>query len=205
MSGPDLTSIAELYSASLEKNGSTPRGVGWRDTDSQYLRFGKLSQVIDERTPFTVNELGCGYGAMFEYFRDADFPLRGFRGHEIARPMLDVARARIGASPLVTLSDASRLDQAADFSFASGIFNVRLEFDEPTWSAYVEDTLANLHAFSRRGFAFNVLSTYVDYREPHLFYADPMRFFDLCKRKFGRFVSLAHDYPLYEWTMTVRK
>lgn len=205
MNPPDLTDIANLYSASLEKNGSTPRGVGWRDEGSQYLRFEKLSRVIDDRTPFTVNELGCGYGAMFEYFRDSGLPLGGFRGHEIARPMFDVARTRIGASPIVTLSDSPKLDQPADFSFASGIFNVRLEFDEATWTAYVEDTLANLSEFSRRGFAFNVLSTYVDYREPHLFYADPMRFFDLCKRKLGRYVSLSHDYPLYEWTMTVRK
>jgi len=58
---------------------------------------------------------------------------------------------------------------------------------------------------SRAGFAFNCVSHYVDYRVPTLYYADPLRFFDHCKRRYSRFVSLLHDYPLYEFTILVRK
>jgi len=38
-----------------------------------------------------------------------------------------------------------------------------------------------------------------------LYYADPIFLFEHCRRTFSRFVSLIHDYPLYEFTILVRK
>jgi hypothetical protein len=32
-----------------------------------------------------------------------------------------------------------------------------------------------------------------------------MEFFHYCRQEISRYVSLLHDYPLYEWTMIVRK
>ena len=60
---------------------------------------------------------------------------------------------------------------------------------------------------SRTGFAFNALSLYSDpdRRRPDLYYADPLYWFDHCKRRYCRFVALLHDYPLYEFTILVRK
>jgi hypothetical protein len=55
------------------------------------------------------------------------------------------------------------------------------------------------------GLAFNALTTFVDYREPNLFYADPSRFLDFCARTLSRRVVLLHDYDLYEWTILVRR
>lgn len=205
MSMPDLSAVAALYSESLKKHGTTPMGVGWRDESSQTLRFEKLAQVVDRSQPFTVNELGCGYGAFFEYLINCGAALQRFRGHEISDEMLRMARQRIGGSVLVQLSDKEKLDKSADYSFASGIFNVRLACNEDVWARYVKDTLVNMNENSHVGFSFNILSTYVDYREPHLYYGDPLLFFDFCKRNFSRFVCLSHDYPLYEWTITVKK
>lgn len=56
---------------------------------------------------------------------------------------------------------------------------------------------------SVKGFSFNLLSTYADWKENHLFYGDPTYFFDYCKRNFSKKVFLLHDYPLYEWTIGV--
>ncbi len=58
---------------------------------------------------------------------------------------------------------------------------------------------------SRLGIAFNCLTTYVNWKEDHLYYADPFEFFDFCKRNISRYLCLLHDYPLYEWTMLVYK
>ena len=35
--------------------------------------------------------------------------------------------------------------------------------------------------------------------------ADPLEAFDRCKRTYSRFVTLLHDYPLYEFTIIVRR
>ena len=70
----------------------------------------------------------------------------------------------------------------------------------------VGDYLVLLHSGMSRmkALAFNLLSTYVDWQEPHLFYGDPLFWFDHCKRNYSRQVALLHDYPLYEWTIVVR-
>jgi hypothetical protein len=97
--------------------------------------------------------------------------------------------------------------QPADYTVASGIFNVKLEASSTEWERYVLRTLEKISSLSKRGFAFNVLTKYSDpeFRRPDLYYADPLLLFDYCKTKLSRFVTLLHDYPLYEFTILVRK
>ena len=198
----DLTPIARLYEDSLEHHGVKPQGVGWRDEGSHRLRFGKLVSVIEAGDAVIINDLGCGYGALYDYLFKRDVKVSLFRGYDISVKMLEEARARVPDGEFLI---GSFLDKTADYSFASGIFNVRLQESEEKWRTHVELTLDNLFKYSTRGFAFNLLSTYVDYREPHLFYGDPLHFFDLCKRRYSPRVSLLHDYPLFEWTIVVRR
>jgi hypothetical protein len=95
----------------------------------------------------------------------------------------------------------------ADYVVASGLFNLRLDVDEQSWRAYILDTLRSLDRLGRRGFAFNMLTSYSDPERMRgdLYYGDPCFFFDHCKRTFSRDVALLHDYGLYEFTLRVRK
>jgi hypothetical protein len=96
---------------------------------------------------------------------------------------------------------------AADFAVASGLFNVKQQARDDEWLAYIWDTVADLARLGTRGFAFNALTLYSDpdKRRPDLYYADPLAMFDRCKRTYSRFVTLLHDYPLYEFTVIVRR
>jgi SAM-dependent methyltransferase len=205
MSNADLSGISKLYTDSLKKHGAESQGVGWRDAQSHQLRFDKLAAVVDRTSKtFSVNDLGCGYGALLPYLRESGLNVGLFRGYDLSEEMLEEARRRIDGDN-VELIQGAVLDAEADYSFASGIFNVRLTFGEDEWRAHILETLANMHKHSRLGFSFNLLTSYVDWKEPHLYYGDPVFFFDYCKRSFSRYVSLLHDYPLWEWTMIVRK
>lgn len=200
---PDLSPIRKLYEDGLDRHGVASPAVGWRDEAGHRLRFAKLATVIDAASgPASVNDLGCGYGAFHEYLVETGVAPAHFRGYDISARMVAEARKRV---PGAEFREGSAIEAMADYSFACGIFNVRLTESEADWLAHIERTLDNLHAFSTRGFAFNLLSTYVDYREPHLFYGDPCHFFDLCKRRYARKVALLHDYPLYEWTIAVTR
>jgi hypothetical protein len=72
---------------------------------------------------------------------------------------------------------------------------------------YVAGVLSEMNARARRGFAFNVLTTYSNHekRRDTLHYADPLEVFDYCRRRFPPRVALLHDYLLYEFTVLVRK
>lgn len=170
------------------------------------LRFSRLLVVVGGDQDVSLNDYGCGYGALFDYLGPARDRL-SYVGFDISEPMIAAARARHADVPrCLFTSDAGTL-RPADYSVASGIFNVKLSHSVDAWLEYVLGTLATLDALSLRGFAFNMLSTYSDppRRRDDLFYADPLQMFDLCKRRFSSRVALLHDYPLYEFTMIVRK
>jgi hypothetical protein len=97
--------------------------------------------------------------------------------------------------------------QPADYAVASGVFNVKQQAADDEWREYIWETVADLAVLGTRGFAFNALTSYsdADKRRPDLFYADPLEAFDRCKRTYSRFVTLLHDYPLYEFTLIVRR
>lgn len=201
-----LSQISDHYSRSLEEHGQVAAGVGWGTAEKHAIRFEQLLKLVaDARSPFSVNDLGCGYGALIDELEARGHEIETFTGYDISQPMIDAARARYGARSNVTFRTGPKLVEMADYSFASGIFNVRFAEDDASWQGFILETLYNLDAYSIRGFAFNLLSSYVDWQASDLHYADPCFYFDYCKRHFGGQVALLHDTPLYEWTMIVRK
>jgi SAM-dependent methyltransferase len=199
-----LRGVGGLYTENIERHGAGPAAVGWRDEATHDLRFDKLAEVLrgDDR-PFTVNDHGCGYGALFGYLVGRGLAPAAYCGSDISVDMLDAARAAV-FDPRAEFVEAALPPAEADYTFVSGTFNVRLGASEEEWERYVRETLAALAARSRRGLAFNLLTTYVDWRDDNLFYGDPRAFFDFCRTELSRYVTLLHDYPLYEWTMLVR-
>lgn len=200
-----LEGVARTYTESLAEHGATSRAVGWKDKDSQRLRFEQLVRVVHHgEDGLSVNDLGCGYGAMFDFLAERfGDRLERYVGYEISPEMLDAARTHV-ADPRASFVDSPRSTEVADYSFASGPFNVKLDASDEDWEFEVRDALRALAASSRLGLAFNLLTTHVGWREPHLFYADPARFVDFARRELGGAVVLLHDYPLYEWTILVR-
>jgi hypothetical protein len=201
-----LETVAQYYDERLRRFGSTPQGVDWNSAESQVLRFSKLLTLIEETATATVLDYGCGYGALADYLRKNGAPHR-YIGFDISNGMIDTARATHAAESWCAFtSDPSTLEHA-DYVVSSGIFNVKLEHSNDQWRAHVLRTLEAFDALARRGFSFNMLSTYsdADKRRDDLFYADPCEMFDRCKRCFSPRVTLLHDYPLYEFTIVVRK
>lgn len=200
-----LGRVADLYSDNLTKLGVTSAAVGWPDKASHALRFQKLTELLPPDLEHTsVADLGCGYGALYEFLKEEHRTPGHYLGVDISEPMLATAR-EVLPSDGVDLVLGDHVPTEVDFTLASGIFNVRFDADDAAWQEHIFKTLDSMNSVSRCGFAFNLLSTYVDYREPHLFYGSPLAFFDHCKRSYSPRIALLHDYPLYEWTILVRK
>lgn len=201
-----LAEVANYYSAKLAEHGDTPRGVDWNGEESQVLRFEQLGKIINRPGVFSLNDLGCGYGALYDYLnsRYRDFV---YNGCDVSGDMIRAAQGRYANSPNAHFAVAAEPLELADYGIASGIFNVRLGRSDAEWRDYLEATLDILDHTSLRGFAFNCLTSYsdVDKMRDYLYYADPCVLFELCKRRYSHHVALLHDYGLYEFTILVRK
>ncbi|MFC4296734.1 class I SAM-dependent methyltransferase [Castellaniella hirudinis] len=202
-----LNEVATYYAGKLAEHGDTPRGVDWNGEESQTIRFDQLCKIIDpEKASFSLNDLGCGYGALLGYIR-GKYPACTYLGVDVAREMISTAERRYFTVSEARFIISAEPDRLADYGVASGIFNVRLGRTDVEWFDYLQATLDVLDRTSNLGFAFNCLTSYSDEdkKRDYLYYADPCQLFDLCKRRYSRQVALLHDYGLYEFTVLVRK
>ena len=185
-----LQTVEEYYTNNVKTNPEcNSKSVGWSTVDSQYLRFKKLNTVIsDTNTNITVNDYGCGYAEHLSSLKKINgINVTYYNGYDISNEMLSSAVANLSTLKFknYNLFNSSKIETIADFTFVSGTFNNKFDTSEEDWSNYVVDALVNINEHSRKGFSFNMLSCWVDWREPHLFYGDPLFFFKLCKEKFS--------------------
>lgn len=201
-----LSEVANYYSEKLVEYGETPRGVDWNGEVSQSLRFEQLCKIVNTRGHFSINDLGCGYGALYDFLSD-EFDNFSYSGVDVSDSMICAAQHRYKDKKQASFVASSEPDRVADYGVASGIFNVRLDRVDEEWRLYLEAMLDVLDRTSSKGFAFNCLTSYsdADKMRDYLYYADPCVLFNLCKRKYSRNVALLHDYGLYEFTILVRK
>src|SRR5215475_6927772 len=95
-----LTEVAGYYSAKLAAHGYTPKGVDWNGEESQALRFEQLARVIVPGAPFSINDIGCGYGALLDYLQ-TDFRDMTYTGCDISADMIAAACSRHATSARV--------------------------------------------------------------------------------------------------------
>src|SRR3989304_3245510 len=113
-----LHPVKTHYQSCRDKHGATPQGVDWKDYEAQYMRFRALARLFDSGT---VNDWGCGYGAFYKFCGP------GYTGYDIVPQTLEHGR--------FILSD--RPTELADYTVASGLFNVKLAIPHTEWVSYL--------------------------------------------------------------------
>jgi hypothetical protein len=207
MSDQIIAYVSEYYSNKVETFGATPQGVDWNGSESQDLRFEQLMKVCHGAPAlYSLNDYGCGYGALLDYLQDQRQSII-YQGYDCAQAMIDEARRLHGETDKQRFYAGGAFNLVADYTVASGIFNVRGELSDRQWLDYCLETMGKMNDISTRGMSFNMLTKYsdADKMRDYLHYADPCFIFDYCKRNFSRNVALLHDYGLYEFTMLVKK
>jgi SAM-dependent methyltransferase len=186
--------------------GSEPKGVDWNSIASQELRFEQLLKVCDFTHPLTINDYGCGYGHLVEYMTHHNYSFQ-YNGFDISDEMITRAKEKYSHLSNVQFFAGQNFEAIADYTIASGVFNVKLNHTTEDWQEYTLATIHKLNSLSSHGFAFNILTSYSDkeYMREDLYYAAPCFYFDYCKQNFSKNVALLHDYGLYEFTILVRK
>jgi SAM-dependent methyltransferase len=163
-------------------------------------------KVVNPLEQVSLTDYGCGYGYLYEFMTRKGYHF-DYHGYDLSEPMINQARELYGSHPNCHFWAGNSYSKVADYTVASGIFNVKLDKSDQEWEEYVIATLNTLNTLSQSGFAFNILTSYSDreYMRDDLYYANPCFYFDFCKRNFSKNVALLHDYGLYEFTILVRK
>jgi SAM-dependent methyltransferase len=195
------------YSATIARYGATPLGVDWRNSAGQQLRFLQLLRLCDLDAPISINDFGCGYGALLSYLADRHGDARvNYRGIDLSPAMIATARKLWSKRSQTSFVVGSKCGRRADYSVASGVFNVRLGQPLDVWESYVEQILGDLFDHSRAGFAVNFMLPHDDApTEPELYRTPMRRWVTYCRKGLGCTVKSISDYGLREFTLLARR
>ena len=200
--------LDQYFAEKLREHGPTARGVDYNSDEAQERRFEQLTKVIRAGESFSILDYGCGYGAMFEFLlkKGLDFE---YHGLDRIEAMVRTGREKYGRHGNAHFHSDESTVPPVDYLVAGAIFNIKLEATLNDWREFVCESLRHMIALCTRGLAFNMLTSYSDAdrmaTRPDLFYADPLFFFDFCKRNLAPNVALLHDYGLFDFTILVRK
>lgn len=205
----NIDQICEYFDQKLKTYGATPQGADWNSDNSQETRFEQLCKIIEDPNHATLLDYGCGYGALYDYLVKKGYHLDLYVGYDILESMVTEGKRQHVNQPNVMFTSDIAAIPAVDYAVASGVFNIKLETPYDAWMDYTLQSLTKINGMVKKGFSSNFLTAYSDAdrmaARPDLFYADPCYIFDYCKKHLSRWVSLLHDYRLYDFTLLVRK
>lgn len=198
------STIARYYDEKIRRHGPCAKGVDWKDEASQQLRFAQFERLLTRDAPFTLLDVGCGYGALLTYLRARGYPC-SYCGIDLSAAMIEQAHNihRNDAQARFVVGKAT--DGCFDYVVTSGIFNVRLDIPLEHWRTWCQNVAVSIAAQARRGFALNFLTSRADKEKQRadLYYAEPAEWLGW-GLQISRHVALLHDYGLWEFTLIVR-
>jgi SAM-dependent methyltransferase len=201
-----LEKVKEYFARQLVLYGTTPQGVDFSSVETHETRFAQLIKIFGANLLYSLLDFGSGFGAFYDYLiRLGHHP--NYVGYDISLPMVEKGRTLHAENPACRFTTDLADVPVLDYATLCGTFNMKLDADDETWTKIVVECLQQMDAHASRGFSFNMLTKYSDPEKmrPDLYYADPLFFFDYCKRNFSKNVALLHDYKLYDFTILVRK
>ncbi|MBL4747767.1 MAG: class I SAM-dependent methyltransferase [Magnetovibrio sp.] len=205
---PDLLQfISVVYDYRINECGPVANGVFWSSQDLQVLRYEVLLKAIfpeDLKGPISINDLGCGYGALFDLIaKDPMMKSGRYIGYDISEKMIRTAktqhhdfRTRFITSPVAT--------EVADYSFVSGTYNMYMGTDAVMWRQYIKTSLNALWSKTTKAMAFNLLSEKSTKNFPDLFYANAQEFTEYALTLSPK-IELIDDYDDNEFTLIVKR
>jgi SAM-dependent methyltransferase len=198
--------VEDYYAAKLARHGATALGVDWSCTATQWLRFVQLLRICPLERPFSLIDLGCGYGALAAFLveRHPEAHIH-YLGIDLSHAMIRRARRRHRGKPSIRFAVGWSSPHSADYAVASGIMNVMLGYHLSLWESFVRAMLLDLHRMGRRGFAVNFLTApSLDALPGQLYCPDPAVWARFCEDEFGRSVELLGNYGMREFTLLAR-
>jgi SAM-dependent methyltransferase len=195
------------YAARFALHGATSRGVDWGEPSKLPVRYAKMLDVIEPGAtsgkPVSLLDAGCGYGGLLGHAKAKGLAL-DYTGIDVVSEMINHAR---GAHPdaQFLVGDVFSLSQAQSYDYAvcNGILTLKLEASLADMDRFARRLVQKLFSLARRGIAFNVMSSYVDFTGPNGYHKSPVEMLAWCAAELSPRIRLDHAYAPYEYTVFV--
>ncbi|NVK20220.1 MAG: class I SAM-dependent methyltransferase [Methylocystaceae bacterium] len=208
MDNPLLDLIATGYAMQFQEKGATHEGVLWASEEDQKKRFQMLLAPVERDfsgQDISINDLGCGYGAFFHFIKNHPaFEQGTFYGYDICADFIKAAQTKIH-DPRAQFHHSNTALFEADYSFASGTFNLIGPQPIEDWTLYVKACLREFFKKTKKAMCFNLLDPETSMKEEWLFYADPDDFLTFCQKSLSPKTTISMNPELKGFTICVKR
>ena len=196
-----INAAAKLYNERYKEFGADIKTVGWKDKESQQLRFEVLIKNIDLNGK-TILDVGCGLGGLVDFLYKKKVFNFNYIGIDVAKDLIDALNQKKYSDNInFFYGDIFSLNLSnIDVSILSGA----LSYKQPGIKKSAKQTLFKMYDLSKEVACLNFLSSYVDYEADINVHYQPEAVFAWAK-EVSKKVRIYNDYPLYEFTVQVLK
>lgn len=201
MNDDDKNIIINRYRDRLEAHGPGIKALSSGTTERRDIRFDVLNSAGDMRGK-RVLDIGCGMADFHAWLDDRGIQI-DYTGYDITPELIEIAASRF-PNARFEIRDIQKqgIQEEFDYVVSSQTFNNVLNFQNNY--EIMRDILRICYEASRTAVIVDMMTSYVDFREPHLFYYNPELIFRYAKSLTKR-VLLRHDYPAYEFAIILYK
>lgn len=190
----------QSYNDTFAKYGpNSSQSLKWATKQTQYFRFKILSEIAD-LTGAVVLDYGCGLGDLLDYLSSQGF-VEEYIGVDINEKLITAAKEKYPKGRFIQGTKFPK----NDYCLISGIFNDRLHDDEEYQLRFLQDTLNKAFQSSRKGVAFNIISTFVERDSDDMWHFNPFELAKWCMEHITPFVNVRHDYRIGNATLYLYK
>jgi SAM-dependent methyltransferase len=197
MNNSDKDIIIDRYRNRLDKFGPSIESLASGTIERRNIRFDLLSKVGDMNGA-KVLDIGSGLGDFYGYLKENNIEV-DYTGYDLSPDLVKLAADRF-ADAKFEVRDIQNdgIPERFDYIVSSQTFNFRLANENNV--ELVSSCLKLCYDNCNKGICFDFLTSYVDFKEEHLFYYSPEEMFSFAKSLTKR-VSLSHDSRLYEFAI----
>jgi hypothetical protein len=207
-----VSSQKKFYLKKFRLYGDNPQSLSWNDKKSQYVRFQMITELFkyERSNQFSVHEIGCGLGH-FKEFLDQYMESVSYSGSDIVVEFIEIDSKKFPDCSFFVESISNDLDsinpsvKGRDYYCLNGTFHTKEQNSVNEWESFVFKSMKNMFSMAKKGICVNFLTSYSDFYDGNLYYADPKNIFNWCMTNCSRFVSISHDIPLYEFFVYIYK
>jgi cyclopropane fatty-acyl-phospholipid synthase-like methyltransferase len=196
--------LLEHYDHCLREHGDSAQGANWPNEEERRRRYDVMLDVIRGQTPAVLCDFACGTGELLAHARKRALDVH-YIGADRSVEALRFARQKFPGAAFIhidvlTASDEELNRLVSDYIVINGLFTVRAGIGYDDMWRFLTEVVTRLWPRARRGIAFNVMSSHVDWERDDLFHVPFDRLAGFLHTLAGRNIVFRADYGLYEYT-----